>query len=204
MNNTTNPKNFTLRDYNTLRQPLKQPEYGRLVMQMVAHALTIENRALRQKYSERIIRIMTNMNPQMKNVPNFKVRLWEHLAFMSDYKLDIDYPCDITPKEEAGTLKRLSYPGNKIHYRHYGRLIEQLMEKLEKAPESLNKAPYIKSAGEKMKRSLSEWKGDSADNARVARDIEVYTHGKIESGQTIEILGKSNKNQHSKNKKGRK
>ncbi len=191
----------TLKDYNTMRSPMKQPEYGRLVMQMVEHAITIENKELRQLYAEKIIKIMGNMNPQMKNVPNYKIKLWEHLAYMSDYQLDITYPVEIAVKEKGTHPQKLSYPGNKIVMRHYGFLIEQLMERLKEQPNLYQ--THIKSAAERMKRNLIDWKGDSAENTIVAADIEKYTNGAIPSEKAIELLGKSNKTHNFKGKKGK-
>ncbi len=79
-------------DYNTQRPRLVLPEYGRLVQDMVNYALTLEDRDKRQACAEAIISVMENFFPQQHNQPDFKHKLWDHLAIMSDYRLDIDYP----------------------------------------------------------------------------------------------------------------
>lgn len=188
------------RDYNIQRPPLKQPEYGRLVMQMVQHALSLDNKTQRQACAENIIRIMATTNPQLKKSPNYKAKLWEHLAFMADYQLDIDYPVEITKKEERPSVQKLSYPAKKIVLRHYGNLIEQLMERIKAMPSSAQRKNYVKAAGERMKRNLQDWKGDVPDNHRVGADIARYTEGVIDAKEAAELLHNA---KNSKNKKGK-
>ena len=79
-------------EYNTQQRRLPLPEYGRSVQNMVDHALTIEDRAERQRCANTIINIMGGMFPHLRDVPDFKHKLWDHLAIMADFKLDIDYP----------------------------------------------------------------------------------------------------------------
>ena len=86
-------------EYNTQQRTLPLPEYGRSVQNMVDHALTIEDRAERQRCANTIINIMGGMFPHLRDVPDFKHKLWDHLAIMADFKLDIDYPYEIVKKE---------------------------------------------------------------------------------------------------------
>lgn len=190
------------RNYNILRKPLKQPEYGRLVMQMVEHALQLEDKEQRQACAENIVRIMAGTNPQLKKTPNYKLKLWEHLAYMADYKLDIDYPVEISNKEKDAPIKKLSYPARKIKLRHYGNLMEQLMERIENMPESTTRDAYIKAAGERMKRNLHEWKNDVPENERVAEDIALYTAGKVAPEEVMTLLQHS-KISYNKTRKGK-
>ena len=85
--------------YNTQQKKLVLPEYGRNVQSMVDHALTIENKEERTKCVKSIINIMGNLFPHLRDVEDFKHKLWDHLAIMSDFKLDIDYPYEIIRKE---------------------------------------------------------------------------------------------------------
>ena len=87
-------------EYNTQRRKLPLPEYGRSVQNMVDHALTIENRAERQLCAETIVGIMEGMYPSLRDVPDFKRKLWDHLAVMADFKLDVDFPYDVVKPEE--------------------------------------------------------------------------------------------------------
>ena len=93
--------------YNTQQKRMPLPEYGRSIQNMVDHALTIEDRSERQRCANTIINIMGNMFPHLRDVPDFKHKLWDHLAIMSDFKLDIDYPYEIIRKEEKQNLVAL-------------------------------------------------------------------------------------------------
>ena len=157
--------------YNTSCEPLKMPEYGRLILQMVQFALTIETKDERTAYAKKIVRVMTGLNPQMKHVPDYQQKLWDHLAYLSDYKLDIDWPVEIRRFGEEKHPNRLSYPGNKIRLRHYGHLVELLMARLGEAKDKAEQEKLILLAAERMRKNLVDWKGDTADNDRIAHDI---------------------------------
>ena len=98
--------------YNTQRKKLPMPEYGRGIQEMVDYALTLENREERQRCARTIVSIMGNMFPHLRDVPDFKHKLWDHLAIMADYKLDIDYPYEVTPRKVGGDGKPspMAYP----------------------------------------------------------------------------------------------
>ena len=85
--------------YNTQQKRMPLPEYGRSIQNMVDHALTIENRSERQRCANTIINIMGNMFPHLRDIPDFKHKLWDHLAIMADFKLDIDYPYEVIRKD---------------------------------------------------------------------------------------------------------
>ena len=86
-------------EYNTQQRKLPLPEYGRSVQNMVDYALTIEDREERQRCANTIVNIMGGMFPHLRDVADFNHKLWDHLAIMADFKLDIDYPVDIVKKE---------------------------------------------------------------------------------------------------------
>lgn len=117
-------------DYNSTRQRLVLPEYGRHIQNMVMHAVSIEDRAERTKCANTIIAIMGNLFPHLRDVSDFKHKLWDHLAIMSDFKLDIDYPYELP---EPAILYRkpdkMPYNNDKMRFMHYGRIVEQLIEK---------------------------------------------------------------------------
>ena len=176
--------------YNTSCETLKMPEYGRLVVQMVEFAMTIPDRDARTAYAHKIIRVMGGMNPQMKHIPDYQLKLWDHLAYLSDYKLDIDYPVEIRPYGEDTHPNRLSYPGNKIKLRHYGHLVEQLLERLVEKLDTPERESLIVQIVARMRRNLIDWKGDTVDDERIARDIAYYTQGKVEMDEVMEILSR--------------
>ena len=117
-------------EYNTQQRVLPLPEYGRSIQNMVDHCLTIEDRAERQRCANTIINIMGNMFPHLRDVPDFKHKLWDHLAIMSDFKLDIDFPYEIIKKDNLITKPDvIPYPSSKIRYRHYGRTFRRRFQK---------------------------------------------------------------------------
>lgn len=165
--------------YNTNEEKLKLPEYGRLIQKMVEHACTIQDRKERQEYAQRIVRIMAQLNPQLKNIPNFTHKLWDHLAYMANYELEIDYPVEICKREEGSRPQKLPYPQGSIRYRHYGRLIENAIKKLSEEPDDEQRERRLLLVANRMKRNLAAWKGGSATDNKVARDLETYSDGKL-------------------------
>lgn len=167
-------------EYNTQRKKMAMPEYGRIIQNMVDYAVTIEDKAERQRCANTIISIMGNMFPHLRDVPEFKHKLWDHLAVMSDYKLDIDYPYEITPKSEMSTKPEpMAYPMKKIKYRHYGYLLETLMKILADMPESAAREELTLLTAIQMKRSLANWNKDALDDEKIIADIAAYTHGQV-------------------------
>ena len=167
-------------DYNTQREKLPMPEYGRGIQEMVRHALTIQDRAERQRCAETIVAIMGNMFPHLRDVPDFKHKLWDHLAIMADYKLDIDFPYEITPKQVVNSRPQpMAYPMKKIRYRHYGYLLETLTRKLADMPEGEERNELTMLVAGQMKRSLTNWNKDGMDDEKIAVDLEAYTHGAV-------------------------
>ena len=106
------------------------PEYGRSIQNMVDYALTIQDRAERQRCANTIINIMGNMFPHLRDVPDFKHKLWDHLAIMSGFELDIDYPYEIIRKDNLVTRPdHIPYNTTRMRYRHYGHTLEVLIKK---------------------------------------------------------------------------
>lgn len=156
------------------------PEYGRSIQNMVNHALTIENRAERQRCANTIINIMGNMFPHLRDVPDFKHKLWDHLAIMSDFKLDIDYPYEIIRKDNLNTKpEAIPYPNTKIRYRHYGRTLEVLIKKAVEFPEGDEKRNLVALICNHMKKDFMTWNKDTVDDRKIAEDLETYSNGQL-------------------------
>lgn len=163
------------------------PEYGRSIQNMVNHALTIEDRAERQRCANTIINIMGGMFPHLRDVPDFKHKLWDHLAIMSDFKLDIDYPFEIIPKNDLDAKPdSVSYPCTKIRYRHYGRTLEMLIQKACEFPEGDEKQNLVALICNHMKKDYITWNKDTVDDRKIADDLYELSGGKLQ--MTDEIL----------------
>ena len=116
--------------YNTEEKKLVMPEYGRNIQNMVDYCVAIEDREERKRCANTIINIMGNMFPHLRDVNDFKHILWDHLAIMADFKLDIDYPYEIVKKENLyARPPRIPYNNNRIRYRHYGKTLELMIRK---------------------------------------------------------------------------
>ena len=168
-------------DYNTQRERLALPEYGREIQQMVDYCLGLKSRAERQRCANTIIAVMERMVPHSYDAKDYRRKLWDHLALMSGFQLDIDYPCDIT--EAHNILKKPSpmhYPMKRIPVRHYGNMMFEVFELLKKMPNGVERKELTRLAANQMKRDLVLWGHGSIDNEKVASDLADYTDGKIQ------------------------
>ncbi len=167
-------------EYNTQQKRLPLPEYGRSIQNMVDYAVTIRDRAERQRCANTIINIMGNMFPHLRDVPDFKHKLWDHIAIMSDFKLDIDYPYEIVKKDKLYTKPEvLPYPKGKICYRHYGRTLERLIAKAADYPQGEERKQLISLVANHMKKSFMAWNKDVVDDRKIFDDLKEYSKGAI-------------------------
>lgn len=187
-------------DYNTSRKRLILPEYGRNIQKMVEYVMSIEDREERNDMAQAVIQIMGNMNPHLRDISDFKHKLWDHLAIMSDFTLDIDYPYELPAKETFTTKPRtIGYNTNEIRYKHYGRTIEMLIEKAVSMPENEEKEALIGVIANHMKKSYLTWNKDAVDDELILKDLVYLSKGRIEVpadiklAETKEILGKGRK-----------
>ncbi len=183
--------------YNTQQMRMPLPEYGRSIQNMVNHALTIEDRAERQRCAGTIINIMGNMFPHLRDVPDFKHKLWDHLAIMSDFKLDIDYPYEVIRKDNLVTKPDvIPYPSTKIRYRHYGRTLEVLIKKACELPEGDEKRNLVALICNHLKKDFIAWNKDTVDDRKIADDLYELSDGKLQLTDDIMKLMNSRLNQN--------
>ncbi len=167
-------------EYNTQREKLQMPEYGRSIQEMIAYAVTIEDKEERQRCAESIFNIMSSMQPQLREQPDYKHRIWDHIAFISGYKLDIDYPFEVSHLgEEAQKPQPLEYPMKDIQQRQYGYLIEESLSLLAEMSEGEERDALLALTANQMKQSLFNWNRDAMDDEKVASDIARYTKGRV-------------------------
>ena len=191
-------------EYNTQRKKMELPEYGRSVQNMVDHALTIEDRAERQRCANTIINIMGGMFPHLRDVPDFKHKLWDHLAIMSDFKLDIDYPFDIVKKEDLVVKpEQLEYPSGASRYRHYGRFLEGMVKKAVAIENEEEKKQLIRLLAIQMKKDLNNWNKEGIEDQKIVDDLREYSNGaidlKVEDLRLAEPRGNNNSQQRKQN-----
>lgn len=167
-------------DYNSTRERLVMPEYGRTIQNMVRYATTIENREERNRCAHSIVSIMANMYPQLKDTPDFKHKLWDHLYIISDFKLDIDAPYPMPePVKLMRKPDRVPYPGQNIRLKHYGHIVEDLIEKASNIEDPQAKRVTVENIANFMKASLLAWNKDFATDERLFNDIRILSSGRL-------------------------
>lgn len=168
-------------DYNTQREQIVLPEYGREIQQMVDYAVGLPDREERQRCARAIITIMDRMFPESKNVEGHERKLWDQLAIMSRFQLDIDYPFDVTSASQmAQKPEPMPYPMKKIPVRHYGGMLFEAFEILKTMESGRERDELVKLTANQMHRNLMQWSHGSSDGEKVASDLARFTDGKIQ------------------------
>lgn len=167
-------------DYNTQRKKLRLPEYGRHIQQMVDHIASIEDSAERNRLAKSLIAIMGNLNPQLRAVSDFRHKLWDHLFIMSDFKLDIDSPYPKPDVEKYNEKPRkVPYPSHPVKFKHYGRIIELMIEKAIEMDEGPEKEAFKQLIANQMKKANITWNKESVTDEDIFRDMEHLSNGKL-------------------------
>jgi hypothetical protein len=197
-------------DYNSSRKRLILPEYGRNIQKMVNHIKTIEDREERNKAARTVIGVMGNLNPHLRDVNDFKHKLWDHLAIIADFDLDIDSPYD-WPESEKLRQKPSKVPYNQhnIRYKHYGRSIVMMIEKAVEMEPGEEKDDLIRMIAYHMKKSYLTWNREAVSDEEILMDLKTLSGGRIEVSselrlpETKEILAKSRKKKGGGGKKNK-
>ena len=164
--------------YNTEKSSLLMSEYGRIVQEMVEHCMTIEDRQERLKCATSIVAVMANLGQEKLANPEVQTKLWNHLALISRFQLDLDYPVEIIPQAEASMRPApMSLPQANIRHKHYGRIVEQALQKLTEMPEGEERDALVQQTADRMKQNLFTWNPDVMSEEKVTHDIDVYTKG---------------------------
>ncbi len=158
--------------YNTQKKKLILPEYGRNVHRMIEYCMSLEDRGERTRCANAIVNIMGNLFPHLRDVDDFKHKLWDHLAIMSDFKLDIDYPYEVIKKENLNDKPDcVPYTNSFMHYRHYGKLLEKMLQKWREMPEGEDSDRLIVYLANHMKKALTAWNKEAVDDEKILKDI---------------------------------
>jgi hypothetical protein len=167
--------------YNTAEKHLAQPEYGRNVQNLVDYCVTIEDREERNRCANAIISIMGNLYPQQRDTNDFKHILWDHLAIMSGFKLDVDYPYEVVKEADLETRPpRIPYVSTRIRSRQYGKIMEQMVGKATEMENSEAKDYLVRSLANQMKRSYVTWNKDTVSDAKIFKDLAQLSDGLID------------------------
>lgn len=165
--------------YNTMLKPLPLPEYGRNLQEMVNHCMTIEDREERNLCARTIIRAMEQLFPELKQPENAH-KVWDHLAIMSDFKLDIDYPEGVVTSEDLKTQpEKVAYDQGEIRQRQYGKIIEQMIAKAAAMELGEERDTVVLLIANHMKKQMLASNPDGVDDRRIFADLAAYSHGEI-------------------------
>jgi hypothetical protein len=165
--------------YNTQKVKLTMPEYGRNIHNMINHCVAIEDPEKRKICAYSVINVMGNMFPHLRDVNNFKHILWDHLAIMSDFKLDIEYPYEIIKREELYSAPgKIEYSRATMKYRHYGKILEKIIDIAAKMEEGDKKVQLVKMIASQMKKSYVQW-NKNVDDEKIYEDLADLSGGKL-------------------------
>ena len=172
-------------EYNTTRNHLEIREYGRHIQKMVEYVLTLEDREKRQKNAYALIELMGFLNPHLKNVEDFRHKLWDHLFFISNFKLDVDSPYPI-PKKETYKQKPdpLPYPKRYPRFSHLGKNLEIIIDKALKEQDPEKKAGFSNAIAYYMKLAYSNWHKELVHDDAIRSELNNITGGELEFSNT--------------------
>ncbi len=176
-------------EYNTERTKLIIPEYGRHIQKMVDQAIATEDKLERNKIAKSIIAVMGNLNPHLRDVPDFQPMLWDQLFIISDFKLDVDSPYPIPSREEL--MERpdpLKYPQNYPKYRFYGNNIKRMIDVANSWEEGDKKEGLILTIANHMKKCFLNWNKDTVEDDVIFAHLYELSDGKINLKNSDEDL----------------
>ena len=166
--------------YNTQLPHLMIPEYGRNIQKLIEYACTIKDREERNKVAQAIIAIMGRLNPMLRDLTDFRHKLWDHLFIISDFKLDVDAPYPKPPKEILRTKPdKVSYPSKKIRFKHYGKAIERMIEKASDMNDGEEKTAFVVAIANLMKKSYLVWNRNTVSDNVILQELSLLSNEKL-------------------------
>ena len=176
-------------EYNTIREELIIPEYGRHIQKMINYASSRESKEERNKLANSIISVMGNLQPHLRDVPDFQHKLWDQLFIMSDFKLDADSPFEKPSKEVLNAKPdRLSYPQNFPKYRFYGNNIKIMIDEAVKWDAGEMKEALVLTIANHMKKCFLNWNKDSVKDQVIFDHLYELSDSKIDIRNSKEEL----------------
>lgn len=181
-------------EYNTERNHLTIREYGRNVQKMIEYLLSIEDKEKRQRNTEAVIELMGMLNPHLRNVEDFRHKLWDHLFLISDFKLDVSSPY---PIPEKGSLHRrpdpLPYPKTRLRYRHLGKNLQMVIDKALNEENENTKEGLTQYIGNYMKLAYANWHKESIHDDMITAELMDITDGKLvyENDHSIPVIAET-------------
>ena len=183
-------------DYNSSRSKLVLKEYGRHVQLIVENCMKEKDSEKRNQFAKEIIELMGQLNPHLRNVEDFRHKLWDHLFVMSDYKLKVESPYPIKDRAEIEKKPaKLPYPQSRIKFKHYGKNVESLIAKAIKTEDPEKQAGFTQCIGNFMKMVYQNYSRDVVNDETIKSDVKLLSKGqlKLTDGQDIDSLARANR-----------
>ena len=175
-------------EYNSSRNKLVISEYGRHIQKLVEHAMTITDKAERQKMANGIIEIMGELNPHLRDVVDFKHKLWDHLFVISNFDLDVESPYEKPVIEKLFEKPEpLNYPNSKIKYNHYGKVIELMISEAIKMEDDDLKKKLVVAIANQMKKSYVNWNLDTVEDEIIFNQLLKLSNNKLSIPEGTEL-----------------
>lgn len=175
-------------DYNSTRKKLILAEYGRNVQNMVAYICTLPTIEERNRHAQVVIDLMGFLNPHLRDVADFKHKLWDHLHIISDFKIDVDSPY---PKPSADAIhmkpEALGYPQHRIRYKHYGKTVEMMIERAKNIEDPERKQHMVQSIANFMKMAYVTWNKDTVADETIISDLKGLSKGELTLQENINL-----------------
>lgn len=172
-------------EYNTTRNHLTMKEYGRHIQKMVEHVLTIEDDERRQRNAQVLIELMGFLNPHLKNVEDFRHKLWDHLFYISDFKLEVESPYPIPQKETyKAKPEPLPYPKRHPRFSHLGKNLEMVIDKALKEDNPEKRQGFANAIAYYMKLAYNNWHKDTVHDDAIQSELTNITQGQLEFTNT--------------------
>ena len=175
--------------YNTDLKPIVLPEFGRNVQQMVDYCLSIEDREERTRCAYGVVEIMANLFPELVKEKNDYSQIWDQVNIISNFQLDIDFPCDVITKERMNPKPyKIPYTAGPMRYRHYGKSIERMIEVVADMEPGAEKDLLISMIAHHMKKLMLIHNKEGVDDAKILRDLREYSEGRIDLDPNTYLL----------------
>lgn len=175
-------------DYNSTRGKLILSEYGRNVQNMVAYICTLPTKEERNRYAQVVIDLMGFLNPHLRDVADFKHKLWDHLHIISDFKIDVDSPYPVpVPGAIRSKPEILAYPQHRIRYKHYGKTVEKMIAKALELEDEAQKEQMSQSIANFMKMAYVTWNKDSVADDKILDDLKEFSNGELTLDESVNL-----------------
>lgn len=175
-------------NYNSTRPRLLYSEYGRNIQNMVKFIKELPDKEDRNKHAQAVIDLMGFLNPHLRDVADFKHKLWDHLFIIADFDLDVDSPYPIPSRESLHTKpERIGYPSNRIRFKHYGKTVEIMIAKARQIEDPEARAAMTASIANFMKMAYVTWNKDLVSDETIISDLRNLSNGELEISEHINL-----------------